>query len=319
MDKQEIYVQHSVFTDPGDLSDVFSGLPTDVASLCEIVRNVAVHRDETFRRFGFELPEQRYKEGETRHIQDILKILGDLDERSIETRFAATCRDFSLLLCAMLRHVGVPARLRGGYARYLEPPLEGHWPFDDHWVVEYWVDELGWRLVDPQVWGDTQGAYRADFDVMDVPRDQFLVAGAAWLACRHGYCDPRMFGASGINESGMWVIQGTVVRDLAGLNHVEAFPWENWGIMTRSFSSLTESELALVDQVAEVGLNGGPVDQIVGLSSHPQLRASGLDGPSNPHRPKTARHVPLSANRFVVEGWNSTTVAEQEDLQDGPF
>ncbi|WP_456781864.1 transglutaminase domain-containing protein [Bradyrhizobium sp. USDA 3315] len=48
-----------------------------------------------------------------------------LDRATQEPR--ATCRDFSLMLCSVLRHHGVPARIRCGFGRYFAPH-----PFHDH-------------------------------------------------------------------------------------------------------------------------------------------------------------------------------------------
>jgi hypothetical protein len=278
MNEQDFYAQHTDITDPGDLSDLFAGLPSDVASLSEILQGVAMHRDHTDWRFGFVLSDERYKEGETRHVRDILKLLGDLRERPAETRFAATCRDFCVLLCAMLRHAGVPARIRGGYANYF-PRKGGPRLLDDHWVVEYWHEEHGWRLADSQVAGSATNDYGVDFDPADVPRDRFVVAGQAWLASRSGERDPDTFIVSGLDESGFAVILGTVVRDLAALNGVEGFPWDTWGIMTVPLSDLTEPDVTLIDRAAGVGANGGPFDHLIDLyQSQPRLRADGLTG-----------------------------------------
>ncbi|MFD8721382.1 hypothetical protein ACFV2H_26200 [Streptomyces sp. NPDC059629] len=84
----------------------------------------------------------------------------------------------SLLLCALLRATGTPARLRAGYGTYF---VEGF--HDDHWVTEYRAADGSWRLADAQV---STGLYDVPFDPLDVPRDRFVVAGQAWRACRTG-------------------------------------------------------------------------------------------------------------------------------------
>ncbi len=269
MDERAYYVQHSVCTDPGDRAGLLAGLPMDIPLLSEIVRGVVVHRDETSWRFGFPLGVEHLDDAKTRYVRDILDRLGDLGPRPAEDRFAGTCRDFSILLCAMLRTGGVPARLRCGFGGYF---MAGF--FDDHWVVEYWVDGYGWRLADAQVAGAAREAYGVGFDPADVPRDQFLVAGSAWLACRSGERDPATFGVSSAGLSGMVEIQGNVVRDLAALNRVEVLPWDNWGIIERPFPELTESELALLDRVATIGGYGGPLDEAIDrYSRHSEMLA----------------------------------------------
>src|SRR4051794_15383684 len=111
MSDLDYYRKHGPVTDPGTQRHLFHGLPTDVATLATIIGGVLVHRDCTAR-FGFTLPEQRRDEANTRNIDAILDQLGTLDERPPENRFAGTCRDFTVLLCAMLREVGTPARAR---------------------------------------------------------------------------------------------------------------------------------------------------------------------------------------------------------------
>ena len=66
---------------------------------------------------------------------------------------------------------------------------------------------------------------------LDVPRDQFLVAGDAWQLCRAGKADPMDFGI--LDLFGWWMIAGNVVRDLAALNNREMLPWDCWGPMPR--------------------------------------------------------------------------------------
>ncbi len=175
MEELAYYVQHSPLTDPGTMGHLFSGLPPDAAALARVIGGVLVHRDCT-QRFGFAIPEDRRDEANTRHVEAILAYLGTLDERRPEERFAGTCRDFAVLLCAMLRAAGVPARARAGFAGYFADGF-----FDDHWVVEVWGGERGWHLIDAQVASVPAGIYTdAELDPLDVPRDAFLVATLPW-------------------------------------------------------------------------------------------------------------------------------------------
>jgi hypothetical protein len=267
MDEQVFYRQQSPFTDPGDLADLLTDLPTDVPALSEIVRAVVIHRDETDRVFGFELPQERRAEANARYVRSILGMLGSLDPRLPQDRFAGTCRDFAILLCAMLRRGGVPARLRCGFAEYFAPGF-----FADHWVVEYWVDGPGWRLADAQIPASMQEAYPTPFHHADVPRDRFLVAGQAWLDCRRGERDPGTFGVAGTDLRGLAEIQCNVVKDLAALNRIESLPWDDWGLSGKS--ELTEPEWVLLDQAARLSANGGPLEQLVAFyQDNPVLQA----------------------------------------------
>jgi Transglutaminase-like superfamily len=267
MDELDFYRRHSPLSDPGAKRHLFDGLSSDVAALAKVIGGVLVHRDWTWR-FGFTLPQHRRDEANTRHVAAILDYLGTLDERRPEDRFAGTCRDFTVLLCAMLREAGVPARARAGFAGYFTAGF-----FDDHWVVEVWDDRRGWRLVDAQVASAPEGTYGvAGVDPLDVPRDAFLVGGQAWQECRAGDRDLDRIGTSAAGLTGMWEVQGNVVRDLAALNRVETLPWDSWGLIPIHYERLEAADVDLLDRVAPVGVAGGPLPEIfAAYRSDPRL------------------------------------------------
>ncbi|MEV0091435.1 transglutaminase-like domain-containing protein [Streptomyces sp. NPDC050738] len=254
----------SVFSDPG--TELPTGTPRELALL---VRNILIHREEGAL-FGYTLPEERRNEAETRYAADILAVVrsrnpGPLTaHRAPDERFAGTCRDFALLLCSLLRASGTPARIRCGFAAYFTPGFH-----DDHWVTEYWDSGHGWRLADPQL----PGVYATDFDPLDVPREQFLVAGEAWQRIRRGEADPETFGVGVIGLSGAWFVRSNVVRDLAALCRVEVLPWDGWGLTDQPELVLSDEQLALLDTVAEAGAAGGPLARLLDLhEGHDALR-----------------------------------------------
>ncbi|HLL66267.1 MAG TPA: transglutaminase-like domain-containing protein [Micromonosporaceae bacterium] len=256
MDELGYYRRHSRLTDPGSQRHLFDGLPADVAAMAEVIGGVLIHRDWTGR-FGFTLPEQRRVEANTRYVEAMLTSLGTLDERGPEHRFAGTCRDFAVLLCAMLREAGSPARARAGFAGYF---IDGF--FDDHWVVEVWTDDRGWHLVDAQIASAPAGTYTdADIDPLNVPRDAFLVGGQAWQECRTGRRDLNRIGTSAAGLTGMWEVQGNVIRDLAALNRVETLPWDDWGLIPVHYDQLDPADVKLLDDIAVVSAAGGPPQQ----------------------------------------------------------
>ena len=253
MDELDYYRRHGRFTDPGPQRHLLSALPAGVATLAKVIGGLLVHRDGT-ERFGFTLPEQRRDEANTRSVAAILAQLGTLDERRPEDRFAGTCRDFAVLLCAMLREAGIPARARAGFAGYFTDGF-----FDDHWVTEVWNDERGWYLVDAQVASAPKGTYTdADIHPLDVPRDAFLVGGQAWQECRTGGRDLDRIGTSAAGLTGLWEVQGNVIRDLAALNRVETLPWDEWGLIPVHYDQLDPADVTLLDDVAVVSDAGGP-------------------------------------------------------------
>ena len=125
-------------------------------------------------------------------------------------RVVGTYRHFAVLSCAFLRHRGIPARARCGFASYFVADS-----FLDHWILEYRrpIDER-WVRVDPEILG---------FDFMRTPEDRvggaFLCGGEAWPLCRRGEADPSRFGVLGVPYAwGIAEVRGNAVRDLAALN-----------------------------------------------------------------------------------------------------
>jgi hypothetical protein len=155
------------------------------------------------------------------------------------------CHHHALLLLAMLRAKGIPARYRSGFGAYFNPP----W-FEEHVVCEYWdADARRWKLADPQfdaVWRERSAITH---DILDVPRDRFLIAADAWAMCRAGEADPAKFGIFAGNLRGAWFIAGELIRDLAGLNLMEMLPWDVWGAMPRPDEALGDDRLAFFDRL----------------------------------------------------------------------
>lgn len=251
------YSTQSAFSDPRDLAPLYAGLPEDPARLARIARDLMIHRVEGDT-FGYVIPRERlHHDAETRHLADILRIIVDRNDapltqwREPRDRFVGVCRDFALLLCSFLRHFGIPARVRSGFADYLGP--DGF--HGDHVVTEFRDDRHGWRLADPML---TDPAHvdtaRVDFDPMDVPRNRFLVAGRAWQAIRAGTANPDAFGVHPPEEGplvGEWFVAHDMRIDLAALNKVETLLWDTWGAGRGGDRTMTDEIRALYDRVAD--------------------------------------------------------------------
>ncbi|MFR0358940.1 transglutaminase-like domain-containing protein [Streptomyces sediminimaris] len=253
------YASQSTFSDPGELAPRYAGLPRDPARLARITRDLLIHRLEDGI-FGHTHPVDRlHHDAETRYVDDIVRILVSRDDaplgrrREPADRFVGTCRDFALLHCSFLRHVGVPARTRNGFADYF-----GSGGFHvDHVVTEYWDEERGWLLADAELADPfISGHWEVDFDPMDVPRDRFLVAGEAWRAIREEGADPETFGLHPPDQGpfwGEWFVSGNIRLDLAALNKVETLLWDVWGDTEgEPGTPLPEPKRLFYDRVAPV-------------------------------------------------------------------
>lgn len=253
------YRTHSAFSDPGDLAPLYAELPSSPAQLARTARDLMIHRLEGDL-FRHTHPAERLRlDAETRYIDDILRIVIARDgspltrRRAAGDRFVGVCRDFALLHCSLLRHSGVPARVRSGFADYFG--TDGF--HCDHVVTEYWDEACGWRLADAQLTDPgIAAAWNLDFDPMDVPRDRFLVAGRAWRDIRAGDADPATFGLHPPEEgplNGEWFVAGNVRLDLAALNKVETLLWDIWGAEAEDHGrTMTEPLRELYDRASLV-------------------------------------------------------------------
>jgi len=249
------YAQHSPITDPGEYRALFDGLPPDVPSLVRVVQGVLLHVFWA-ERYGVRLSEARKAEVGLRHVRHMLARLVEIDDRPLtvarepEQRLVGNCRDFSVLLCAMLRRQGVPARARCGFGTYFTPGR-----YEDHWVCEHWdVQEQRWVMVDAQLDALQCATLNIPFDPLDLPSGPFLPAGQAWQMCRAGEADPDTFGI--FDMHGLWFVRGDLLRDLAALNKVELLPWDCWGLVEGADEHISEADLVLLDRAAALSLAG---------------------------------------------------------------
>jgi len=250
------YAAQSAFSDPGSLAGLYAHLPDDPAQLARAARDLLIHRLEGDA-FGSVIARDRLRnDAETRYLDDILRIIVQRNDapltqrREIGDRFIGVCRDFALLHCSFLRHAGIPARLRSGFADYF-----GSTGFHgDHMVTEYWHDERGWLLADPMLTDPVvTDAWKVDFDALDVPRDRFLVAGDAWQAIRRGGTDPATFGLHPPEDGpmfGEWFVAHDMRIDLAALNKVETLLWDTWGVGRGGNPEMTDEIRELYDRVS---------------------------------------------------------------------
>jgi len=242
------FAQQGLISDPGVHASLFDNLPTSIPELVRLVQGVTIHVFWT-ESYGFKAPQERLGELQLRTMEKRLGRTMELDERLLtkprypENKLLGNCRDHSLLLVSMLRHQGVPARARCGFGAYFLPDH-----LEDHWVVEYWNEEQNrWILVDAQLDELQQDKLKIDFDVLDVPRDQFIVGGKAWQMCRTGEQDPEKFGIFDMN--GLGFVRGNLVRDVASLNRMELLPWDCWGVILNEQLD-DPNDLVTLDEVA---------------------------------------------------------------------
>lgn len=234
------YATPGVMTDLSRHPDLLAGLPDDLAGLVQVVQGLLIHVFWA-ERYGRTLTESEQATLNIRPADEKLARLRQDDaapliqRRPLEKRQVGNCRDFTLLLVALLRYQGTPARARCGFGTYFLP---NH--YEDHWVAQVWdAAQKRWRWVDPQMDDFQRRALGLDFDTLDMPYEpntlnsKFIPAGEAYRICLAGRADPQQFGI--FDMHGMDFIRGNVVRDFLALNKVEILPWDwGWGYLTET-------------------------------------------------------------------------------------
>jgi hypothetical protein len=248
------YAQSGPMTDPQEQAHLLDDLPTDIPSLVKIVQGAMVHIFWA-ERYGLQLSDERKQEVNLRFVPKILARINELDPqpltvaRPLDKKIVGNCRDHSTLLCAMLRHQGVPARARCGFGAYFTPNHH-----EDHWVCEYWnADQQHWILVDAQLDQVQREAMNIQFDPLDVPRDQFVIGGQAWQMVRSGGADPDSFGIFELH--GQWFVQDDLIRDFLSLNKIELLPWDGWGLMDGPEDVVSVDDVTLLDRIAALTID----------------------------------------------------------------
>ena len=246
MTNLNFYRRPVALSDAGAQGQLFKDLPSDPAALATIVQGLVMH-EHVAPAYGLKLSGEQHEQAHVRPVEKMLQAIVERDPRPLSVarpsgeRQVGVCRHFTLMHVAMLRSHGVPARARCGFGTYFEKGK-----FVDHWVTEYWNDRAErWILIDAQLDARQRELFKIAFDPLDVPRDQFVIAGDGWQLCRTGKADPQAFGI--LDMHGLWFIAGNLVRDVAALNNREMLPWDVWAPMSRSDA---EIDLALFDRLA---------------------------------------------------------------------
>jgi hypothetical protein len=252
----EFYAKPGTMTSAGRYTPLLQELPRSIAGQAAVAQGLLIH-EHMAHGYGVDLSEADRASVHIRPVREMLAQIVARDSRPLPiarepaARLPVNCRHFTVLMTAMLRAHGIPARARCGFGGYFTPGL-----FEDHWVCEYWhAEEKRWVLVDAQIDDRQRGWFGIDFDVTDLPAGKFLTGGQAWDRYRSGAADPGIFGLSLVGESGDWWIAANLIRDAAALGNVEVLPWDCWGAMPQPDDVITSDLAALFDRLARLTEN----------------------------------------------------------------
>jgi hypothetical protein len=240
-DALALYAAQDEITDPGPHARCFDDLPDGLPGLHAAINGLLLHVWKAHAWYGHLLtpPPRKVTIRHTARLLDEVLRLEDAPlskARSVERRVVVDCRHFAVLLCAVLRQRGVPARPRCGFASY----IGGAAPLDDHWACEYWDgDRRRWVMEDP------------DLQRHDVPADAFVTGARAWrlakedaaFADRCAYSQPLQ---------GWAALRLNLVRDVAALNGFASVSGDGWGLGLAPEASLSAADRRALDRAAEL-------------------------------------------------------------------
>ncbi len=273
-DIHAFYSTQSSITDPGEYGYLFDDLPDDLEMLSAVVRGLQVHFASPDAGNFAALPIERKIELNLRRVDRMLQRMLELDDRPLteqrplEKRLLNCCRDVAVLVVSMLRHKGIPARVRFGFEAFVGD-------YGDHVLPEYWdVAQDKWVLFEPHFFNpelDKPGA------MFEIPAQKFPLAATVWQRCRSGEADPNDFGypsdPGGPPLRGLWVVREYLVHDIAALNKYEMQISDKWGLANIPDEFLRTDDLVFLDQAAELTLAGNEqFAQLRALYRDPRLR-----------------------------------------------
>jgi hypothetical protein len=242
------HAAHSAYSDPDAHAGLFDAIDPSIRGVSAMARNVVVH----YRASARQLPEASRDDIGLRWIDAILSTDQQRHLRPLtapreeEQRVQGCCRDHTLLAVAALRHHGVTARSRVGFATYLSPTWN-----HDHVIVEAWIDG-SWRWFDPE-FASPLSTLPDPTDIPTGAGSPFRTAARVWLAHRAGDLDVSRFGvAEGVGIGGDWFVHSYVIEEVAHRFGDELLLWDVWGAMTGDLATAPVDDVALVDEVAHL-------------------------------------------------------------------
>ncbi len=261
----EHYRETGPFTYAGAYGEYFRSLPEDIPVLGRLVCGQVIHRvtlaeGNTNANASLLYGDMaRYPWHRMRCEDDIfltapamaaelfrLDSRGFVPDRQVEHKLVLTCRYVSVLMCAILKAKGIPARSRAGFAPYFHEGVSM-----DHWINQYYSEPQNrWVTFDADGFYQEGGMPLAQYDM---PKGSFHWAAEAYLAVRRGQADGRRFlYADGLGTCGLPALVRYLVYDFHALmNHEITYTFLP-SYLDGRLDKLTEEELRELDRLAEL-------------------------------------------------------------------
>lgn len=246
-DTLQHYARHDALTHPAGFAPLYDALPAEMSAVCDVLSGLIVHTSWADK---YDIPPGTPLPRETKPVAERLAEIQQLCAAPLAAARAplqrpfGTCRDFALLLCSALRHRGIPARVRCGFATYFASAR-----YADHWICEYWkADEARWVMADAQLDQLQRDQLAIPFDPADLPADAYLTALSAWSLVRSGAADAEDFGHG--DARGLWFVSVDLHRDVLALANRHVSAWDSWRSAGEAHRTLSVADIASCDCLA---------------------------------------------------------------------
>lgn len=260
----EHYKKTGTYTYAGLYGDYFRSLPDEVPVLGRLVCSQVIHR-VTLKEGNTNANEtllygdmNRYPWHRMRCEDDVfltataltaelfrLDGRGFVRDRKVEDKLVVTCRYVSVLMSAILKAKGIPARSRAGFAPYFKEGVSM-----DHWVNQYYSkEENRWLTFDADGFYEEGGMPLSQYDI---PDDRFDWSAKAYLDVRSGKTDGKQYlYADGLGTCGLPAIIRYLMYDFHALMNDELTYSFLPAYLDGRLAHLTEGELQELDRLAE--------------------------------------------------------------------
>lgn len=274
----DFYRTHSAFSNPGCYDYLFDHFSADaLPEIKQAIQGLLFHFLDGAYYCSYQMPSSRLAEIELRYMEKILHQIKRLDHhalmmpRKLQNKLFASCREYALLACSILRHHGIPARLRIAFNTYVRPHI-----FHDQVILEYWHSaDSAWRAVDMRMNAAhlKRLGIHINIDYFNLAPEHYISAATAWQAIRQNPDCAQRFGDDHHNV-GLWYVRDRLLQELAALNKVEMLIWDCWGMMHVPEQEISTEELSLLDSIAKMLSHPDDYfsEHAVLYANHPQLK-----------------------------------------------
>jgi sulfatase modifying factor 1 len=296
----DFYRQYSSFTDPGEYAYMFDNLPDSLPELCSIIKSQYIN-PYVLDQYEGQIPKERSTEimkypTVKLALQGLLSYdsSGLVLDRKPEDRLVLICRDNAILLASILKHRGIPARVRYGFAPYLMPGFHA-----SHVICEVLNEnDNRWMLVDPST------------DKIDFSRDQFDFSNDVWAKMQKKEIDPNLYGVPG-RYTGLVTMAMIVCADMASILGTEYATYNFPPLLDYAFKNnnqLPSEHRKTLNRISELmkSIDASTISKLQEIyDNNPQIQFTESFGSVSNNSDNSAQKAELPGSNSIVDTFDT--------------